>query len=235
MKVEIWSDIACPFCYIGKRKFEAALEQFAHKDSVQVEWRSFQLDPDTQHVPGQSIYEVLAEKKGWTPEQAQNISKQVTGMAAEAGLNYNMDQTVPANTFDAHRLTHLAQKHGLQDAAEERLFQAYFMEGKNIQDPETLVQLGKEIGLREEAVRHMLAGDDHAYDVRMEGYEAQQIGVRGVPFFVIDRKYAVSGAQPSEVFLQALQTARTEWEKEHPPVAVLESDGGTCSIDGTCN
>lgn len=235
MKVEIWSDIACPFCYIGKRKFETALEQFAHKDSVQVEWRSFQLDPDAQHVPGQSIYEALAEKKGWTPEQAKNISKQVTGMASEVGLNYNMDQTVPANTFDAHRLTHLAQKHGLQDAAEERLFQAYFMEGKNVQDPETLVQLGKEIGLPEVVVRNLLVSDDHAYDVRMEGYEAQQIGVRGVPFFVIDRKYAVSGAQPSEVFLQALQTARTEWEKVHPPVAVLEGEGGACAIDGTCN
>jgi predicted DsbA family dithiol-disulfide isomerase len=235
MKVEIWSDIACPFCYIGKRRFEQALGQFAHKNAVQVEWRSFQLDPEAQHVPGQSIYEVLAEKKGWTPQQAKAISGQVSAMAAEVGLNYDMDTTVPANTFNAHRLTHLAAKHGLQDEAEERLFRAYFMEGRNIQNTETLVQLGTDIGLKEEAVRRMLAGDDFSYDVRMDGAEAQQIGVRGVPFFVIDRKYAVSGAQPTEVFLQALQTARKEWEKQHLPVAVIEGDGATCDINGNCD
>jgi predicted DsbA family dithiol-disulfide isomerase len=235
MKVEIWSDIACPFCYIGKRKFEQALQGFAHKDTVQVEWRSFQLDPEAQHVPGQTIYESLAEKKGWTPEQARTLSGQVSNMALEAGLKYNMDNTIPANTFDAHRLTHLAAKFGLQDAAEERLFQAYFMEGLNIQDHDVLVQLGKETGLEEEAVSHMLAGDDYAYDVRIDSAEAQQIGVRGVPFFVIDRKYAVSGAQPSEVFLQALQTARKEWEKANPPIPVLAEAGASCDISGNCN
>lgn len=235
MKVEIWSDIACPFCYIGKRKFEAALEQFAHKDSVEVEWKSFQLDPEMKQVPGKNIYESLAEKKGWTPEQAKALSGQVVSMAAQEGLHYHMDATVPANTLNAHRLTHLAAKHGLQDAAEERLFQAYFMEGRNIQDSETLVQLGTDIGLKEEDVRTMLAGGEFTYEVRMDCAEAQQIGVTGVPFFVIDRKYAVSGAQPSELFLQALQTARTEWEKAHPPVAVLNSDGPSCDINGNCD
>lgn len=235
MKVEIWSDIACPFCYIGKRKFENALAQFSHKDTVQVEWRSFQLDPEADNVPGQNIYEVLAEKKGWTPEQAKALSGQVVNMAKEVGLDYNMDATVPANTYNAHRLTHLAAKHGLQDAAEERLFQAYFMEGKNIQDGETLVQLGKDIGLAEDVVRSMLDSDAFQTDVRRDIAEAQQIGVRGVPFFVIDRKYAVSGAQPSELFLQALQTARTEWEKAHPPVAVMEAGGPSCDINGNCD
>lgn len=235
MKVEIWSDIACPFCYIGKRKFENALAQFSHKDTVQVEWRSFQLDPEADNVPGQNIYEVLAEKKGWTPEQAKALSGQVVNMAKEVGLDYNMDATVPANTYNAHRLTHLAAKHGLQDAAEERLFQAYFMEGKNIQDGETLVQLGKDIGLAEDVIRSMLDSDAFQTDVRRDIAEAQQIGVRGVPFFVIDRKYAVSGAQPSELFLQALQTARTEWEKAHPPVAVMEAGGPSCDINGNCD
>jgi predicted DsbA family dithiol-disulfide isomerase len=235
MKVEIWSDIACPFCYIGKRKFEQALEGFEHKDSVQVEWRSFQLDPEAQYVPGKTIYESLAEKKGWSPQQAKAISAQVSGTAAEVGLHYQMDKTIPANTFDAHRLTHLAAKLGLQDAAEERLFQAYFMEGSNIQDREVLVRLGKEMGLEEDRVRTMLASDEFSYEVRMDGHEARQIGVRGVPFFVIDRKYAVSGAQPSEVFLQALQTARKEWEKANPPIPVLEGDGPACATNGNCN
>jgi len=235
MKVEIWSDIACPFCYIGKRKFEQALESYPHKDSVQVEWRSFQLDPEMEPVPGQTIYESLAQKKGWTPEHAKALSAQVSNMAAELGLHYNMDNTVPANTFNAHRLTHLAAKFGLQDEAEERLLKAYFMEGLNIQDEKVLVQLGTDIGLEEKAVRYMLASDEYSYDVRMDAYEAQQIGVRGVPFFVIDRKYAVSGAQPSEVFLGALQTARKEWEAANQPVPVLEGSGPTCDTNGNCN
>ncbi|HEY1115142.1 MAG TPA: DsbA family oxidoreductase [Chitinophagaceae bacterium] len=235
MKVEIWSDIACPFCYIGKRRFENALEQFAHKDTVQVEWKSFQLDPEMKQVPGQNIYESLAGKKGWTPEQAKGLFAQVVSMAAAEGLDYNMDATVPANTLNAHRLTHLAAQHGLQDAAEERLFQAYFMEGMDIQDTETLVRLGIDIGLQEEAVRDLLAGGAFTYEVREDIAKAQQIGVRGVPFFVIDGKYAVSGAQPVELFLQALQTARAEWEKANPPVSVLEGDGPSCDLAGNCD
>ena len=235
MKIEIWSDIACPFCYIGKRKFEQALEGFAHKETVEVEWRSFQLDPEAQHVPGQTIYESLAERKGWTPEHAKALSAQVSAMAAEVGLNYNMDNTVPANTFNAHRLTHLAAKFGLQDAAEERLFRAYFVEGLNIQDENVLVQLGTDIGLEEKAVKNMLASDEYSYHVRNDIAEARQVGVRGVPFFVIDRKYAVSGAQPSEVFLSALQTARKEREAANQPVPVLEGDGPTCDTNGVCN
>ena len=235
MKVEIWSDIACPFCYIGKRRFEKALEGFAHKDTVQVEWKSFQLDPEMKQVPGQNIYESLAEKKGWTPEQAKGLSAQVVAMAAEEGLDYNMDATVPANTLNAHRLTHLAAQLGLQDAAEERLFQAYFMEGKNIQDTETLVQLVTDIGLEEAAVRDLLAGGAFTYEVRQDIAEAQQIGVRGVPFFVIDRKYAISGAQPVELFQQALQTALAEWEKANAPVAVFEGNGPACDTAGNCD
>ena len=234
MKIEIWSDIACPFCYIGKRKFEQALEGFAHKDDVQVAWRSFQLDPDMDNVPGKSIHEVLAAKKGISVAQAKSMGSQVSEIASAVGLTFNMDKTVPANTFDAHRLTHLAAKYDLEDAAEERLFRAYFTEGKNIQDRETLVQLGVEIGLDEQDVRNTLGSDNYAYEVRTEGYEAQQIGVRGVPFFVIDRKYAVSGAQPSEVFLQALQKARTEWEKEHEAASLVAAEGAACSIDGNC-
>jgi predicted DsbA family dithiol-disulfide isomerase len=233
MKVEIWSDIMCPFCYIGKRKFENALQQFAQKDQVEVVWHSYLLDPEMQHVPGKSVHEVLGEKKGWSPQQARQMNDQVTAMAREVGLAYNLDQAVPANTFSAHRLTHLAKKHGLQQEAEERLFSAYFIEGKNIQDTDTLVQLGLETGLPEAELRQVLASDAFAEAVRQDLYEARQIGVRGVPFFVLNQKYAVSGAQPSEVFLQALNQV---WEEEKPQALTPlsgEAAGPGCT-DGVC-
>jgi predicted DsbA family dithiol-disulfide isomerase len=232
MKVEIWSDIMCPFCYIGKRKFEIALQQFAYKDQVEVIWHSYQLDPDLHHVPGKSIHDVLAEKKGWSPQQARQMNNQVTAMAQEVGLAYHLDQAVPANTFSAHRLTHLAKKQGLQNQAEERLFSAYFIEGKNIQDTETLVQLGQEIGLAEAELRQVLTSDAFADAVWRDIHEAQQIGVRGVPFFVLNKKYGISGAQPSEVFLQALNQV---WEEERPQVVDLPgtASGPSCT-DGVC-
>jgi predicted DsbA family dithiol-disulfide isomerase len=233
MKVEIWSDIMCPFCYIGKRKFENALQQFAQQDQVEVVWHSYLLDPEMQQVPGKSIHEVLGEKKGWSAQQARQMNDQVTAMAREVGLVYNLDQAVPANTFSAHRLIHLAKNHGLQDQAEESLFRAYFTEGKNIQDTDTLVQLGQEIGLAEAEIRQVLAGDAFADEVQRDLYEARQIGVRGVPFFVLNQKYAVSGAQPSAVFLQALNQV---WEEEKPQVLTRlrgETAGPGCT-DGVC-
>jgi predicted DsbA family dithiol-disulfide isomerase len=233
MKIEIWSDIVCPFCYIGKRKFENALAQFPHKDQVEVVWHSFQLDPELKHVPGKSMNEVLAEKKGWSLEQTRQMNRQVTAMAQEVGLNYNLDEAIPANTFNAHRLTHLAAQHNLQDQAEERLFIAFFTEGKNIGDPEVLLQIGTEIGLPEEEVRQMLQGDVYADVVQQDSYEAQQLGIRGVPFFVINRKYGVSGAQPSELFLQTLNKV---WEEEKPALVSLNQTEGsdTSCTDGFC-
>jgi predicted DsbA family dithiol-disulfide isomerase len=233
MKVEIWSDVMCPFCYIGKRKFENALEQFANKNDVQIQWRSFQLNPNLQTDPGKNIHEYLAEHKGWTEEYARNAHKQMTATAKESGLEYNFDTVIPANSYNAHRLSHLAAKYNLQDAAEERLFKAYFTEGKNIDDQETLIQLGVDIGLQKDEIRNVLQSDLYAQEVEQDIYEAQQIGVRGVPFFVIDRKYAVSGAQPSSVFLGALQRAYQEFEKEKLEASV-STDGAACSIDGNC-
>jgi len=207
MKVEIWSDVMCPFCYIGKRRFELALQQFPGRDEVAVEWKSFQLDPAivTQH--GKSVNEYLAERKGWPLEEARRLNERVTEMAREVGLTYDFDKAVVANSFDAHRVSHFAKKHGLQDAMEERLFRAYFTEGKNTADHETLVQLAVDVGLKGGDVRQMLAGSDFVDDVNKDAYEAQQVGARGVPFFVFDNKYAVSGAQPAEVFAQALKKA----------------------------
>jgi predicted DsbA family dithiol-disulfide isomerase len=234
MKVEIWSDIMCPFCYIGKRKFENALEQFANKDDLQVEWKSFQLNPELKTQPDRNIYEYLAEQKGWTLEYSRKVHDQMTATAKESGLEYNFDSVIPANSFNAHRLSHLANKYNLQDAAEERLFKAYFTEGKNVDDKDTLVQIGVEIGLPEEAIRNMLQGDLYEEEVKQDMYEAQQIGVRGVPFFVIDRKYAVSGAQASSVFLGALQKAYGAYEKERLETSASNADGAACSIDGDC-
>lgn len=209
MKIEIWSDVMCPFCYIGKRKFENALSEFEHKETIEITWKSFQLAPDMKYEEGQTLNSYLARHKGWSEEQAHGANQHVAGMAKQAGLEFNLEKAIPANTLKAHRLIHLASKFNLQDKAEEALFSAYFTEGKNVGDDATLISLGKEIGIPENEITQLFAGDTYTNEVEKDIYEAQQIGVRGVPFFVVDRKYAVSGAQPSEVFLQTLEKA---WE-----------------------
>lgn len=210
VNVEIWSDIACPFCYIGKRKFERALGGFAGKENVKIVWKSFQLDPSMQYVAGRNIHQMLAAKKGWSVEQAKEMNARVLQMAQEVGLNYNLDRALPANTFDAHRLTHFAAHKGLQDKMEESLFSAYFVEGKNISDPAVLVELAVKNGLDAFAVENMLQGKDMAQEVTQDIEEAQELGVTGVPFFVFNRKLAVSGAQSEETFLSALEKASQE-------------------------
>lgn len=204
MKIEIWSDVMCPFCYIGKRRFEEALSQFDAAANVEITWKSFQLNPTLKTDPSISIHQYLANAKGWDLEYAQQVNQQVTEMAEGVGLTYNFDRAVVANSFDAHRLVQLAKQHGLGNAAEEALFKAYFTEGKNIADHETLISLGTEIGLPGDEIAQMLKSDAFREAVRADIDEAQALGIRGVPFFVIDRKYAVSGAQPTETFLQAL-------------------------------
>lgn len=234
MKVEIWSDIVCPFCYIGKRQFENALEQFSDKDKVEIEWRSFQLDPSTQHEPGKTIHQVLAEKKGWTVEKAKQIGDSITKSAKELGLEYNFEITVPANTFHAHRLTKLAAKFDLQNELEERLFRAYFNEGKNIGDVATLFELGKEVGLPGTQIKELLETDNFSESVMQDRLEAEELGIQGVPFFVIDGKYGVSGAQPATIFTEALKTA---W-KESKAVAFVSPpglvDAESCTASGNC-
>ncbi len=203
--VEIWSDVMCPFCYIGKRRFEAALAQFPERDQVKIIWRSFQLDPDLKTEPGKSVAQSLSEKKGWSAAQTAQMIDHVTGMARSAGLEYHFDKAVVANSFDAHRFAHYAKTKGYQDAAEERLFAAYFTEGKNTADHATLARIGSEIGLDSAAVRAVLASDEFAGEVTEDIEMARQFGITGVPFFVFNRKYAVSGAQDVQVFLQTLR------------------------------
>jgi len=210
MDVEIWSDVMCPFCYIGKRKFEEALSQFPHKDQINVVWRSFQLNPAMKTDPSKNINEYLAEAKGWSIDQARQMNDRVTAMAQEVGLSYDFDRAIVANSFDAHRLIQLAKTKGLGDAAEERLFRAYFTEGQNTADHATLLALGTDIGLDPTDVQAVLASNAFADDVNRDIYEAQQVGARGVPFFVLNRRYAVSGAQAPETFLGALNTAWAE-------------------------
>ncbi len=208
--VEIWSDVMCPFCYIAKRQFEAALAKFPHKEQVQVVWRSFQLDPALKTDPGKSVLQSLSESKGWTMEQTRQAMAHVTGMAADAGLVYDFEKAVVANSFDAHRLTHFAKKHGLQNDAEEQLFSAYFCEGKNTADRTTLIEIGASIGMDPVEVEEMLRSEAFTEEVQYDIYQAKQVGVTGVPFFVFQNKYAVSGARGSDLFLQVLKTISAE-------------------------
>lgn len=209
MKVEIWSDVMCPFCYIGKRRFEEALAKFDNAGEVKITWKSFQLNPDMVTDPNISIHQYLADAKGWQLDYARQLNDQVTEMAAAVGLQYNMDNAVVANSFDAHRLSHLATEKGLGEAAEEALFKAYFTESKNIADHDTLANLGTSIGLDATEIKEVLNTNAYADAVAQDIDEARQLGIRGVPFFVFNNKYAVSGAQPAEVFLQTLEKANS--------------------------
>jgi predicted DsbA family dithiol-disulfide isomerase len=234
MKVEIWSDVMCPFCYIGKRRFEEALNAFPQKDEITVEWKSFQLNPYMKTDPGININEYLAEAKGWTLDYARRMNNHVTEMAAEVGLTYDFDKAVVANSFNAHRLSHLAKKHGLGEAMEETLFKAYFTEGKNIDDSDTLTELAVSVGLDAGEVKKTLESDAYADGVKHNIAEAQSLGIHGVPFFVLNDKYGISGAQAVPVFTQTLEKSYAEWRAENPKPSLTVIEGESCSPDGNC-
>ena len=227
MDVEIWSDIACPWCYIGKRRFEAALAQFEHAADVRVNWRSFELDPAAPHEREADRATRLAEKYGITVEQAREMEQQLTGTAAGEGLEFRFDIARSGTTFDAHRIVHLAQDHGIQDAMKERLLRAYFSEGKLISDPETLVDLAAEVGLPEAGARATLASDRYAEQVRDDERTALALGISAVPTFVVDRALGASGAHPPEALLELL---RQGWADRPQPSVV--AGGERCDIDG---
>jgi predicted DsbA family dithiol-disulfide isomerase len=212
IKLEIWSDIACPFCYIGKRKLETALAKFEHKDQVEIEWKSFLLDPNKVTDPTVKIKASLAKRKGISIEEAEKMGDYATQMAKSVGLDYDFDTMIVANTYNAHRLIHFAKTKGLQSEAKEIALKAYLTEGENIDDIATLVDLGVQIGLDATELEIVLNSDQYLDDVKKDVAEAQQIGVQGVPFFVFNRKYAVSGAQDSQVLLNTLEKALTEAE-----------------------
>lgn len=212
MKINIWSDVRCPFCYIGKRKFERALERFPHRDQMEVVWRSFQLDPGLKTDPEVHVYDYLAKIKGLNRDQVIQMHDHVKKAAAEVGLNFNFDQAVVANSLKAHQLIQLAKVHSLGNEAEERLFSAHFAEGKNIDDDQTLIELGSGIGLDAGEIERMLKSDDYKEKVEEDEEMARSIGIRGVPFFIINDAVAVSGAQSPALFLQALEKA---WEESN--------------------
>jgi predicted DsbA family dithiol-disulfide isomerase len=216
MKVDIWSDVRCPFCYIGKRKFEMALERFPNKDNVEVIWHSFQLDPSLQTRPDVNVLDYLARIKGITREQAAEMHEHVTEVAGEVGLSFDFDRSVLANSLKAHRLIQLAKTKGLGDRAEEELFKAHFTAGKNIDDDQTLAEIGELTGIPASETAMLIASDAYLDEVEQDESHARSIGIRGVPFFIFDDKYAVSGAQSPEFFLQTLQ--KTWEESAHTPV-----------------
>lgn len=235
LKVEIWSDIMCPFCYIGKRKFEQALEQFEQKAEVEIIWKSFQLNPQQKDLPEVDMYDYLAEIKGQSREWSLQMHESVVRMAKGVGLDYNFDIAKISNSFDAHRVIQLAKANGLGDEIEERFFKAYFTEGALMSDPETLARLATEVGLAEQEVRNVLSSNRYADAVGKDIAESRSLGVRGVPFFVLDRKYAVSGAQSPEVFLGALQQSYAAWRAENTVEEVNIEDGAVCRPDGACD
>ena len=205
LTVEIWSDVVCPWCYIGKRRFEAALESFEHADEVTVMWRSFELDQEAPATPEGTAAERLAAKYGMSAERAEALHGEMTERAAGEGLEFRFDLARGGNTFDAHRLIHLAATYGHQAAAQERLMRAYFTDGEAIADPETLTRLMVEVGVDADEARDVLESGRFGDDVREDELLASQLGIQGVPFFVFDRRLGVSGAQPPEVLVQALQ------------------------------
>jgi predicted DsbA family dithiol-disulfide isomerase len=205
MDVEIWSDIACPWCYVGKRRFEAALAGFEGRDDVRVTWRSFELDPNAHASRDETAAEHLAGKYGMPVEEARARQEQLARTAAADGLEFHFDHVRAANTFDAHRLTHLAAAHDRQDAMTERLQRAHFTEGKLLSDHETLVRLAAEVGVPEDEAREMLASERFSAEVRADEQTAADAGIHAVPTFVVDRRIAVAGAQQPEVLLELLR------------------------------
>jgi predicted DsbA family dithiol-disulfide isomerase len=225
--VEIWSDIACPWCFVGKRRFEAALAQFEHRDQVSVTWRSFELDPAAPHERTGERAAHLAEKYGVGVEQAREMEAQMAQTAAGDGLAFDFGVARSGNTFDAHRLVHLAEAHGRQDAMKERLFSAYLEQGELVSDHTTLARLAVEVGLPGDEVEELLAGDRFAAEVRDDEHTAASLGINAVPFFVIDRAIGASGAHPPEALLRMLQQG---WAQRTPLQMVAEGD--SCGIDG---
>ncbi len=231
MKIEIWSDVVCPWCYIGKRRIEDALAEFAHADEVEVHWRSYLLDPGAPTEPTENASEMIARKYGQSPAGAQQMQDRVEAVAAEAGLIFRLSQTLHLNTVDAHRLIHLAHQQGgndLQGSVKEALLSAYFTEARNVADHAVLREVGVAAGLDAARVDEVLGSREFESDVHADIEQAQAYGATGVPFFVIDRAYGVSGAQPAEAFTQVLERA---WSESHPLVEVLAT-GEACGPDG---
>ncbi len=232
MKVEIWSDVMCPFCYIGKNNFEKALEKLPFKDEIEVEWKSFQLDPTLNPGETKTTFEYFKEKKGLPEAQAKQMIEQVSQMGSSAGIRFNFDKAIITNTFSAHKLLHLAKKYKKANEMEEALFIAHFIDGKNIGNRDTLVEIAGSLGIDTDEARQALTSEEFDHEVKHDFSEAKNHGISGVPFFILNGKYAVSGAQPAEFFAGALQQTYDETVSPLKNVSENDSSCGTegCSI-----
>lgn len=230
MRVEIWSDIACPWCYIGRARFEKGLAAFAHRDEVEVVHRSFELNPSLAKHGTAPVVEMLAKKYGRTLDEARAMEEHVASNARSEGLEYRTEGRDGGNTFDIHRLLHLAKGRGCQDRLLDLLYRANFAEERSVFDRDVLITLAVESGLDEQEAREVLADEDaYADDVRAEEREAAELGATGVPFFVLDRRYGVSGGQPAELFTKALEQA---WQGR--AITPVGGDAEACDADGSC-
>ncbi|GAA1580020.1 DsbA family oxidoreductase [Actinomadura kijaniata] len=230
MRVEIWSDVICPWCYIGKRRFEKALAAFPQRDRVEVVHRSFQLDPDAPRDETRLTVDMLSAKYGMTPERAAAMEREMERRAAEDGLEYHLDGGRVGNTADAHRLLRLARENGVQDAVVEAFYRAHFTDRRSLFDRDELVAVAVEAGLDGDAARAALESGAYAAEIAAEQREARELGATGVPFFVVDRRYGVAGAQPAEAFAEVLRRA---WADARPSISLVGEDGDACA-DGAC-
>jgi predicted DsbA family dithiol-disulfide isomerase len=232
MRIEIWSDVVCPWCYIGKRRLETAIEQSGiPADQLEIVWRSFELDPSAPQEPVETVADALGRKYGGGPEAGRGMVERVQVVAAEEGMTWRHHESLRVRTTDAHRVLHLALETGgpqLQGRLKEALLSAYFEQVANVADHDTLTRIAVEVGLDRERVREVLAGDEYRDAVEADIREAVSLGATGVPFYVIDRKYGVPGAQPAETFVQVLEKA---WSDAHPALDLV-GGGAVCGPDG---
>ena len=234
MKINIWSDIRCPFCFVGKRKFEKALEKFPHAEQLEIIWHSFQLDPNLVTQTDINPYEYFAKAKGITVERAKAMHSGAEMAGKEAGIDFNFDDSKVANSFKGHLMIQLSKTKNLVNEMEEALFEAQFLKGQNIDDEETLINIAKSIGFSEEEAKNALQSDELAYLVKQDMQLASQLGINAVPFFVINDKYGISGAQQPELFLEALEKTWTEFSNGDKGLQLINS-GDSCDIDGKCD
>ncbi len=228
MKIEIWSDFSCPFCYIGKKRFEKALSEFKHKDEVEVVFKAYQLNPLAEKTTDKNAYETFAKSHQISIEETKKRFDNTVQSAKSVGLEFRYDIVQMTNTFDAHRLAKWANLLGLEQRLTDRLMKAYFTDGYNLADMETLVKLAVEVGLDENSARKVLHENQFTQDVRSEINEAKRIGVQGVPFFVVNRKYGISGAQQEAYFLAALNQI---WDEDHPTIPEEDAKTSYCTGD----
>ncbi|HEY2303590.1 MAG TPA: DsbA family oxidoreductase [Acidimicrobiales bacterium] len=223
MRVDIWSDVICPWCYIGKRRFESALGRFAYREEVEIVWHSFELDPSAPARREGSLADLLSAKYGMSHQQALDANDNITALAAAEGLDYHLERARPGNTFAAHRLLHLARDHGLQGEMKERLLRGYFSDGMAVGEVDGLLGAGVDIGLDKDEVLAVLETDAYADAVCADEAEASRLGISGVPFFVLERRYGISGAQAPDTLLAGLDQA---WKSRGPSGAGDPAAGG---------